>query len=58
MELFAKIVKSWKLLTIFAKSFILDVWQGFEYGFGGSESTPRLAPFQKPVSHLDITEPF
>ena len=31
MELFAKLVKGWKPLTIFAKSFILDVWQGSEY---------------------------
>ena len=30
MELFAKIVYGWKPLTIFAESFILDVWQGFE----------------------------
>ena len=31
MELFAKIVNSFLSLTIFAKSSILDVWQGFEY---------------------------
>ena len=28
MKLFAKIVNNWKPLTIFAKSFILDVWLG------------------------------
>ena len=28
IELFAKIVNEWKLLTIFKKSSILDVWQG------------------------------
>ena len=27
MELFTKIVEGWKLLTIFAKSYIFDVWQ-------------------------------
>ena len=31
MELLAKIVNGWKLLTISAKSFILDVWLGIEY---------------------------
>ena len=31
MELFAKIVNAFQLLTIFAKSFILDIWLGFEY---------------------------
>ena len=28
MELFAKIVNDWKLLTIFGKNSILDVWLG------------------------------
>ena len=31
MELFAKIVNTWKPLTIFAKNSILDIWQGSEY---------------------------
>ena len=31
MELFEKIDIGWKLLTIVAKSSILDVWQGSEY---------------------------
>ena len=31
MELFAKIVNGWKLLTNFAKSSILDTWLGSEY---------------------------
>ena len=31
MELFAKIVKNEKPFTIFAKTSILDVWQGSEY---------------------------
>ena len=30
IKLFAKIVNDWKSLTIFTKSFILDVWQGSE----------------------------
>ena len=30
-ELFAKLFNGFKLLIIFRKSFILDVWQGFEY---------------------------
>ena len=31
IELFAKIVNSWKPLTIFASNSILDVWQGSQY---------------------------
>ena len=31
MELFEKTDNGWKLLTIVAKSSILDVWQGSEY---------------------------
>ena len=31
MEFFAKIVDGLKLLTIFLKNWILDVWQGSEY---------------------------
>ena len=31
MELFVKLIKNEKPFTIFVKSFILDVWQGFEY---------------------------
>ena len=31
MELSEKIVISWKPLTTFAKSFILDIWQGSDY---------------------------
>ena len=31
MELLAKIVNSWNLLTISAKTYILDVWLGSEY---------------------------
>ena len=31
MELFAKTANYWKLLTVFAKKFILDVWQGSRY---------------------------
>ena len=31
MESFTKLVKAWKPLTIFAKSFILDVRLGSEY---------------------------
>ena len=33
MELFAKIVNSWKLLSILAKKSILNVWQGSRYTF-------------------------
>ena len=33
MESFAKIVNGLKVLAIFAKRFILDIWQGFEYVF-------------------------
>ena len=36
MERFAKIVNSWKPLTIFAQRYILDVWQNSEYTFGMS----------------------
>ena len=31
MELFAKIINSFQPLTIILKSFILDVWHGYEY---------------------------
>ena len=31
MESFAKIVNGFQSLTIFAKRYILDVWQGSEY---------------------------
>ena len=34
MELLAKIINSWKPLTIFVKSFILDIWQDSEYTSG------------------------
>ena len=33
MELFAKIANDWESLAIFAKSSILDLWQGSEYAF-------------------------
>ena len=33
MEFFAKIFNGLKLLTVFAKISILDIWQGFEYFF-------------------------
>ena len=36
MELFVKIVKGWKPLTIFSKSFILGIYQSFEYGSASS----------------------
>ena len=39
MELFAKIVNGWKLLPIFAKSCILEIWQGFEYAFAPEKTT-------------------
>ena len=35
MERFAKVVNGWKLLIIFAKRSILDVWQGSEYASAG-----------------------
>ena len=31
MELFAKMVNGWKLLTVFSKNYFLDVWLGSEY---------------------------
>ena len=31
MELFGRTVNYWKLLTVFAKKFILAVWQGSRY---------------------------
>ena len=39
MNLFAKIVGSWKPSTIFAKNFILDVWEGSKYVSGNNIST-------------------
>ena len=38
MELFPKIANAWKLLTIFAKDSILDVWLG-------SESASVISPY-------------
>ena len=50
MELFAKIVKKGKPFTIFVKSFILDVWQGSEYG---SELVSKIkdVPFLNQFKH-------
>ena len=33
MELFVKMINGFILLTIFTKSFILDVWQGSDYAY-------------------------
>ena len=33
MNIFAKIVKDWKALTIFTKSSILDVWLGSQSAY-------------------------
>ena len=33
MEVFAKTVNGFQFLTIFPKSSISDVWQGFEFAF-------------------------
>ena len=49
MELFTKIIKNLKVLTIFAKTSILDVWQGPEYD-------SELASKVKDVSFLDQFE--
>ena len=46
IELFAIIVKNEKPFTIFAKTFILDVWQGSEYA-------SELASKVKDVSFLN-----
>ena len=42
MEVFAKIVNDWELLAVFAKSFILDAWQGSEYT---SDEFPQVNKF-------------
>ena len=34
MDFFAKTVNDFQLLTIFSKSFVLEVWMGSEYVFG------------------------
>ena len=46
MEVFAKIIKNEKPFSIFAKSSILNVWQGFEYA-------SELASKVKDVSFLN-----
>ena len=46
MEVFAKIIKNEKSFTIFAKTFILDAWQGSEYA-------SELASKVKNVSFLN-----
>ena len=51
MDLFAKIVKGWKSLTIFAKSSILDVCLGSEY-------TSGFYMFQLPNYFLEILQEF
>ena len=43
-ELFAKIVNSWKLLTIFPKGSILDVWQGSEYDSENDQNSNFCKP--------------
>ena len=45
MELFAKIVNGLKLLTIFAKHFILYVGQDSEYPYGSHKLHERIAQF-------------
>ena len=45
MELFANIVNSRKPLTILAKNFILDIWQGYQYA---SEEVGDLSESQVP----------
>ena len=42
MEFFAKIVNGFQPLTIFAKSFILNVCQDFQYTSGGPKDYPKL----------------
>ena len=37
-EIFAKIVSSWKLLNVFTKTSILDVWQGSEHASASQHS--------------------
>ena len=44
IEFFVKIVNEWKSLLVFAKGFVLHVWQGSEYAsdwFGYSAVTSR-----------------
>ena len=43
MELFVKIVKKGRPFTIFVKTSIFDVWQGFEYA---SELTSKVRMFE------------
>ena len=42
MDLFAKKIDGWKLLTIFAKSSILDVWRNSDYASEGYLTTSLL----------------
>ena len=39
MEHFAKIGNSFQLVTIFAKLYVLDIWQGSEYATEGRYET-------------------
>ena len=42
---FMKVVHVWKLLTIFTKTSILDVWQGSEYVFDSNQKIPDILAF-------------
>ena len=42
-----KIVNGWKVLTIFAKSTVLDVWLGSEYASDWSSLYDKAFVFQK-----------
>ena len=50
MELFANIVNGFQPLTVFANSYILDVWQGSEYALGQRQTF-------KPKRLFDLKDP-
>ena len=56
MELFAKINKGYKLLTIFAKSAILDVWLGSKWTSVIAEQDVKdfIKPFEAPQRSVKI----
>ena len=49
MELFAKVIKEWKRLIIFAKISIFDVWPGSEYAINKRYDINKRNIFQNKI---------
>ena len=51
-DIFRKYVGGWEPLTIFAKSSVLDVWQGSGYAFAARKPHALVITFQQWEGHL------